>query len=196
MLSAFDQLISAPEPDRFRRWRLQEGLLSATWQAWCNFARSALLESAAGTTTVGGVTTTSAFAALSDAERRFVALQFSLNHKIKKVKPISGMHAEPTWGDFTKANRIAIGFSPSNQASLLSGFGSATLAIDLQLVRNTCAHITTENLDKLRRKRVMYSKTSMVHPSDAVNWIDPTTNSFAFRAWCLELSAVANQCVA
>jgi hypothetical protein len=103
------------------------------------------------------------------------------------------MYEEPTWGDFTKAGRIANGFASSNSNQLATALGAASLSQDLQQVRNACAHITSDGMRTIRAMRVRYGSTAFVHPSDSILWIDGVTNDWAFKAWINELQAIAGQ---
>ena len=193
LLSEFHRLAANPEADRFKKWRLQEGLISSAWQAWSGFCRSTLLASAAGTTSASGKAVSSSFAAYTEPELCFIALQFARKHRLSKIASVRGMYEEPTWGDFSKAGLIANGFASTNVKQLTSSLGAASLSLDLQHVRNACAHISRDGIGNIKGMRVRYGSTTFIHPSDTVFWIDRATNDWAFKAWIYELQSIANK---
>lgn len=179
----------------YERWAAQEGFLSSLWQAWCGFCREAIMLSCLGTTTQSGNSTTCQFSHYSEAEILFIAKCLANNSMPKHIRPISGMYAEPTWGDVSKISKILIGLSPSNLSVMSTAFNSITLATDLQTVRNTCAHINKEGLASLNLMKVRYNDNKFRHPSDAMFWIDPVTGDFAWQAWILELKIAASAAI-
>jgi hypothetical protein len=181
--------------DVYERWAAQEGFLSSLWQAWCGFCREAIILSCRGTITQAGNKTTCPFSHHSEAEILFIAKCLANNAMPKHVRPISGIYAEPTWGDVTKISKILIGLAPSNLNVMSTAFSSITLAIDLQTVRNTCAHINRESISSINLIRVKYDSNKFKHPSDAMFWIDPITSDFAWQSWILEFRIAANAAI-
>jgi hypothetical protein len=114
----------------------------------------------------------------------------------KRIRPISGMYAEPTWGDTSKIAKILAGLAPTNQASLSTAFGSIVIAKDLQTVRNTCSHINSETIAALNSIRVRYDDNKFRHPSDAMFWVDPVTKKWAYEAWVTEMGIAARFAIA
>lgn len=177
------------------KYALQEGLISHLWQYWCIFCRDVVMSSAKGAMTSAGLSTTSAHAALSELEMAYVATKFSRNEKVGNIVGLAGQHLEPTWGDVSKLNRILTGMAPSNAQTLLMAFGLANTISDLQLCRNTCAHMNRENVSKVNAARVRYSQTGFSHPSEVMFWVVPASKDFAWRTWVEEMEIIAGLAV-
>jgi hypothetical protein len=178
------------------RFALQEGLTSELWQSWNSFSRSVLIWSLKGTNSASGVEVTSAYSKNSIDEIRFLAMKAARNNLIGTPRPISGDHAEPTWGDLTRINQIVFNLAPSNRGQLLSAFGSSVLISDLQKVRNACAHISPDRITDIRSLQVRYRNNDFLHPSDALFWIEPASGDFSWSAWMDEIRLVAALAVA
>lgn len=191
---AFERHILTPSVSRYvDRFALQEGLLSSLWQAWCEFCRDVVIGAVQGaTTTTGIVVSSQAYAARTEAEIAYIAKQLAQQRNVTTIKPISGRYSEPTWGDVNKLNLIVTGLGPSNQQTLLSGFGGVTSIKDLQICRNASAHINGENIAKVRAARVRYLHTAFKHPSDTMRWIVPTTKDYLWRSWIDEMELVSD----
>ena len=105
--SAFDRhIVSRVTKRRIDRFALQEGLVSALWQAWGNFCRETIIRSAQGAYTRAGELTTCGFSAHTEAEIAFIARQLSNKATVNRGKALRGNHEEPTWGDPNKLNLI------------------------------------------------------------------------------------------
>jgi len=194
--SAFDrQLTLARRGFRSDRFALQEGIISQLWQYWCAFCRDIVIASTKGASTRSGIQTTSPYAANSDPEIAFVAKQLASQKNVTTVKPLSGSHLEPTWGDIKKMNLILNGMGCSNGAAMTSAFGAGTLIIDLQTCRNACAHLNLDNIKKVNSFSNRYNMTNTQHPSDVIFWIDPATNDFAWRSWIVEMDVISDLAV-
>lgn len=180
---------------RFDCYALQEGLLSHLWQSWNLFCRDIVISSALGANTNAGILTTSPYSGLTEPEVAFVSQQLSRNHAIGTIRPLSGRHFEPTWGDSQKINRISVGIAASNSSSLASAFGGILLISDLQKCRNACAHLNSESLALVANARVRYDDTSLRHPSEMMFWSDPATNDFAWKSWIDEMMLIAGYAV-
>ena len=178
------------------RFSLQQGLISALWQAWNDVSRSILLFSAKGAVSSGGVVITSAFSQYTFDEIRFAALRVSRNENIGTPRAIAGDHLEPNWGDLNKANRIILGLRPTNSNQLLSAFGSMTLVSDLQKTRNACTHISLDRMREIYQLKTRYVGGRLLHPSDVIFWIDPITKDFAWNVWIDEMKICVNAAVA
>lgn len=174
--------------DRFAQ---NEGLISALWQAWNHFSRSTVILSAQGTLTSTGVRTNSQYSHLSESELLYVCRTAANGAQLRAIRPLIGNHLEPTWGDHIKINRIVDAIKPSNEASLLTGFGLRTISLDLQAVRNACAHISPDRVNEIQRMRIRYADTSFLHPSDVLFWTEPSTGLEVWRVWIDELLASA-----
>lgn len=173
------------------RFAFQAGLISETWQAWNSFSRSIILASLKGTTSTGGVAVNSPYSPNSVNEIRYAAMKAAQARPIGALRPISGDHLEPTWGDMGKANRIISALTPSNSSQLLSAFGSSVLISDLQKVRNACAHVSSDRLNDVRSMQVRYSHNRFLHPSDCIFWVDPRSRDYSWVSWVDEMKLVA-----
>lgn len=194
---AFERhVIETPLRFRFDCYALQEGLLSHLWQSWNLFCRDIVISSAQGANTNAGLLTTSPYSGLTEPEITFVSQQLSRNHAIGTIRPLSGRHFEPTWGDSEKINRISVGIAASNSSSLASAFGGMLLISDLQKCRNACAHLNLESLAAVTNVRVRYDDTSLRHPSEMMFWSDTDTKDFAWKSWIDEMLLIADYAVA
>lgn len=191
--SAFDRhLIEPVVKYRTDKYALQEGLISNLWQAWCVFCREIVIASAIGALTKGGLATTSSYATRSEMEIAFVASKAASRRSVGIVRPLVGKHLEPTWGDLTKINLIISALNCSNNSSLLSAFGAALLIDDLQLCRNTCAHLNSDTLSQLVSAKVRYNDTKFSHPSDVIFWVDPSSRDYLWKSWVDEMYLVTS----
>lgn len=113
--SGFDRHLINPVVRRqIDKFALQEGYVSALWQAWCGFCRDLLIHSVRGGITRSGVFTTSPHSGLGEMEIAYVAKKLSRNEPINTIKPLVGGHQEHTWCDLSKLNLIASGIGCSN----------------------------------------------------------------------------------
>ena len=181
------------ETRRLDRFARNEGLVSALWQAWNNFSRSVVLLSAQGTITETGARTNSQYSHLSEAELLFVCQAAASTKKFKNIRPLTKNFLEPTWGDARKINNIVNFVQPSNKATLISGFGLRAISLDIQVVRNACAHISRDRILDIDQIRTKYEDTHFSHPSDALFWTEPSTGNAAWRVWVDELLASAKK---
>jgi hypothetical protein len=192
---AFDRHAVAGVRRRTDRSAMQEGLVSAIWQAWCAFCRETILASALGTTTSAGAPVSSPYVGRTEMEVCYVARQLALKVPVTTIKALGGRHMEPTWGDLGKLNLIVAGIACSNQAQLLSAFGAALGLKDLQLCRNASAHLHKGTIAEVAAARVKYQDTRFVHPSDAVFWVDPSTKDYLWKTWIDEITLVSTLAV-
>ena len=183
--------IHGPKARRIDRFARNEGLVSALWQVWNHFSRSAVLFSAQGTLTSTGARTHSQYSHLPESELLFICRAAALGHPVTRIRPLIGNHLEPTWGDARKINRIVRAIQPSNKSNLITGFGLRSVSLDLQVVRNACAHISSDQIDEISRMKVRYANTHFSHPSDVLFWTEPSTGNEAWRVWIDELLASA-----
>lgn len=194
--SAFERnLLVTPPYKGTDRYALQEGLMSALWQAWCFYCRDIIFGSITGGVTVSGVPVSSPFSHHSDREIVYLAqraAQGTQNISTLTVKAALA-HQELTWGDALKLNSVVNAFTPSNANNLLSCLGSVNLLIDLQKFRNANAHITKYTIGEVTNAQVKYSHTKFRHPSDTMLWVDPSTNDYLWKSWVEEIEIIAAQ---
>ncbi len=62
----------------------------------------------------------------------------------------------------------------------------------MQKVRNAAAHWNNETFADIKNLRPYYISSPIRHPSEAIFWIDPTTNDYAFFSWIEELRVLAD----
>lgn len=183
------QRVTERRIDRFAR---NEGLISALWQLWNEFCRSAIIHSALGTTTASGMRTSSRYARLSRSQLLTVCRAAARREQISRnIRPLRGSHLEPTWGDDGKILLIVKFIMPTNHSNLLSGFGIRTTSLDIQTVRNACAHISADRVNDIKGLQTKYSQTRYSHPSDVLFWIEPSTGNELWQVWIDELKASA-----
>jgi hypothetical protein len=188
---AFERHLLAPGVSRrVDRFALQEGLISQLWQAWNVFCREVVISSTKGATTRAGIQTTSRFFNCTSEEIAYVAKRCCDGLPVNQPKPLHSRH-EPTWGDLQKLNLIVMGIGASNGNTLASAFGVAFSIKDLQLCRNSCAHLTVDNIREVQASRVRYSDTNFSHPSELIYWTDPATKDFAWRTWVDEMEMIS-----
>lgn len=177
---------------RIDRYARNEGLISALWQLWNTFSRSAIIQSALGTTTTSGMRTSSRFSNLSESELLSVCRAAAARRQVpSNIQPLNGSHLEPTWGDDRKIQLIISCIMPTNYSSLLSGFGVRTISLDIQTVRNACAHISVDRMNDIKGMQTKYANTRYNHPSDVLFWIEPSTGNELWQVWVDELKASA-----
>lgn len=191
---AFERHIVTPSVTKsIDRFALQEGLLSSLWQAWCEFCRDTVMGAVQGATTTTGVAVSSqTYSGRTEAEIAYAAKRLAQNQGVGTIRPIAGRYSEPTWGDVGKLNLIVSGLAPSNQQTLLSGFGGVASIKDLQTCRNASAHINGETVADVRAARVRYQHTAFKHPSDAMRWTVPATNDYLWRTWVDEMDLISD----
>jgi hypothetical protein len=185
------QLLNSDVKFRLDKSAIQEGYISALWQAWCNFCRELMIASVQGATTKSGVDTTCTHAALGEMEIAYVAKQLSNQHAVTTVRPLSGSHQEHTWGDVGKMNYVLGGIGCSNAPVIITAFSACRRIDDLQLCRNASAHICKSTIFNIRDCKVRYLDTKLRHPSDMMYWTDPDSNDFLWKSWVEEMELVA-----
>lgn len=190
--SGFDRHVLDPVAvRRADKFALQEGYVSALWQAWCSFCRELIIHSAQGARTRSGTTTTSPHSALGEMEIAYVAKRLSNGNPINRITPLAGSHQEHTWGDLSKVNVVATGIGCSNTHSILTGLSACIRVEDLQLCRNASAHISKSTLNQVKAAKVRYLENSFRHPSDMICWVDPSSSDFLWKTWILEIEVAA-----
>ncbi|MEQ3679888.1 hypothetical protein [Pseudophaeobacter sp.] len=189
----FDRhLIDPVAVQRVDKYALQEGYVSALWQAWCSFCRELLIHSTQGAITASGVNATSPHSACGEMEIAYVAKRLSNRLSVNAIRPLVGGHQEHTWGDLSKLNLVASGIGCSNASSILSGLSACLRIEDLQLCRNASAHISKSTIQSVRASKVRYQNTSFRHPSDMMSWVDPVSSDFLWKSWMEEIELAAD----
>ena len=176
---------------RLDSYARNEGLISALWQLWSYFSRSVVISSALGTTTASGATATSSWCHLSEYQLLAVCQRVARGNKLpsnlQNIPPLRGNYLEPTWGDSAKVIRIVNHIGPTTSNNILFGFGLRNISLDLQIVRNACAHISPDSASDINQLKLKYSNTRYSHPSEVLFWIDPSTGNEAWQVWIHEL---------
>jgi len=194
----FLDFFSDPKLSTHERWYKLEGLISQTWQSWCHFCRSVVIDSCRGSITAGGQVIARANPAWSDAGRvAYEARCIVLNQLPRPGTRLSSIRAERiTWGDVDKLVDVVAGLRPANHAQLLSGFGGGLPGPKhLQVVRNASAHISQENASEVKRLAASYYGPSLRHPIDLSTWLTLTSRNPAYIAWTADIRSMASVCV-
>jgi hypothetical protein len=170
-----------------------EGMLSQTWQSWCEFCRSAVIESCLGTTTATGTVTVPLPQWVDEGRVCYEAKVFANGGKNVKVGAKTTTRREEfTWGDVNRLVSAIGGLSPTNKSSLLSGFGVGLLAPrHMQLVRNAAAHWNSETMADVRKLTAYYSGAIIQHPTDLMVSDEIATRTPAFIAWTRDIRIMA-----
>lgn len=129
---------------------------------------------------------------MTEPQILYVAKRLSNGFSVGAIRSIAGPHAEPTWGDVTKAMAISTGMGLSNSTQLLSALSLASAVPDLQICRNATAHLGHGQLARLTATRVRYVETKILHPTDACIWIDPNTDGYLWDTWVDEIQLIAD----
>lgn len=192
----FDQRIEELRIERpaMAPWRAQyltESVLSQLWQLWGRFCREVILASCSGCTTISGAVPARA----SDNSWQRVgyeARQAAFQQKAQASKQNSSMRQEPTWGDVNKLIDIVTTLAPSNRAALVSAFGLPLRGPkDLQIVRNACSHVHSENILDVRAIQIYYLAGSLRHPSELAWRQEASTGTTAVLKWIDDLQVMA-----
>lgn len=174
------------------RLALQEGLISQLWQTWNFFARATILCSLSGGMDSDGNRISSPLSHLSELEQLWLATEFSKKKKPSIVKPLRGAHLEATWGDYKKSHEVFARCLTSNAGHLDSCFGAALSIKDLQVCRNSSAHISVNGQGAVKKLQSKYLENRFRHPSDMAFWVDPASNDYLWNTWIAEMRIVAN----
>ncbi|WP_157950416.1 hypothetical protein [Pannonibacter carbonis] len=172
---------------RLDKLALQEGYISSLWQVWCKFCRDLLVQSAQGAITKAGNLTTSPYVGRQEMEIAYIAQRLSKGEQIKKIHSLSGSHLEHTWGDVVKMHLVTSSIGCSNDKVILSALSVCQRIKDLQICRNSSAHINATTLQAIRGTRVRYLDSKFHHPTDMMYWTDPNTRDFLWKSWIDEM---------
>lgn len=177
----FQSALLEKKSSRVRRYAIYEHLLNRAWQDWNIFCRELLISSALGCKTRSGMVLPPSIAPTT-VER---ASHYAACARSGKNIALGGVNAtlryEMTWGDLKSIQKFLNLASPANQAELTKVFGAVVGGpMHLQTVRNCCAHLNGETLAEVRALAVNYRVSTLVHPTDVANWVDPKNNDYAF----------------
>ena len=192
----FDQRIEELRVERnaMAPWRAQyltESFLSQLWQLWGRFCRDIILASCSGCTTATGKVT--ARPADNSWQRiGYEARQAAFRQTVHASRRNSSMRQEPTWGDVNKLIDIITTLAPSNSATLLSAFGLPLRGPkDLQIVRNACSHLHSENISDVRGIQIYYIAGPIKHPSELAWRPEASTGTTAMLKWIDDFQVIA-----
>jgi len=158
---------------------LLEGLLSRAWQSWCGFCRNCFVESCGGTTTVNGTSVAALPDALSPDHVSGAAIQAKRGKKPYWGIPNATLRCEPTWGDVDVLVSLITRLAPANAPQMLAAFSSGhSSARALQLIRNGAAHNHIQNMEEIKTLRSAYVVFPILHPTQALFWIEPGSKDF------------------
>ena len=176
-------LVITGKSDRHLRRHHLEGALSDAWQAYCTFVRNVCIRSSTGCRTANGVVHAPSIAPPHWKRVSYIAHRSSRNAPVQPAVVNGVMRREPTWGDSDKIIAIVSALQPGNAATLISHFaGGLTGPKHCQTVRNACAHKNHQTRAEVELLATSYVGSSILHPTDAMVWREPTTSMFAAAA--------------
>lgn len=122
----------------------------------------------------------------------YEARQAARRDTINPTLRLTSNHQEPVWGDVGKLIDVVSAVAPRNRVALLGAFGvSLRGPKDLQIVRNTCAHLNAENMLDLRKIQIYYVVGRMQHPAEMSWQREKATGGLAFETWLDDLTTIA-----
>lgn len=187
-----DAVVISKSADRHIRRYFLEGAVNDAWQAYCDFSREVCVQSSIGCTRANGVVTIASILPATWERASYVALRAV---KSASVTPGAGndvLRKEPTWGDSSKIGAIIAALNPSNAVQLRTYlFGGLTGPKHCQIVRNAVAHKNYQSLAEVRALAVDYVARPIMLPTDALDWTEPTTGTYAFLVWLDEMRGIA-----
>ncbi|HET6435120.1 MAG TPA: hypothetical protein VFG18_05375 [Xanthomonadaceae bacterium] len=170
--------ISAADFDLVEECTL-EGLLSRSWQAWCNFCRSCVIDSCLGTTDGNGAPVPAHPSAHTEQHVSGAWLEAKKKSKNPWGPTNAILRLEPTWGDTDTLVSSLPRMDPTNKAQLLAAFSSAhPQAKILQLIRNAAAHNNPETMASVTSEASKYIAFSPKHPLHALFWLSPVSKDY------------------
>lgn len=174
-----------------RRHKL-EGALSDAWQGYCEFVRSACINSAIGCTTSTGIATAPSISPPTWQRASHIAIRGAAKRPPHPTDVNQTRRSEPTWGDATKIIDIVGALAPANASILVSYLGGSLYGPPhCQLVRNACAHKNDQNLQAVRALAVLYLASPITAPTDSLFWRDTASGKPAFISWLDDMRAIA-----
>ena len=182
----------AKPQSRVERVFQQSSAISHLWQAWVLHNRTIIISCLSGNLVIKGKALSSPLHHLSEMELLHHAQQYSEGNTPKAGRSIKSHLSEPNWGDMDKVLGICSGANFENSNYIAACFGLAVRVKDLQLCRNTCAHLTKSQIVDFNNSRVRYSENYFMHPSDMMNWVDPDTSQKLWDSWCGEMKTITD----
>lgn len=174
-------------------WMFLEGLMSATWQYWCHFCRTVVVQSALGAKTAGGVVLPPC--ANSWEEVSAAAILAAKNRPIVPGEMNAALRREPTWGDTNKLLNIVQKLPLANRLQLAQSFGASGYILHIQTVRNAAAHRHHQNTADVLNLGPFYIVSRLRHPTEALLWLEQNSKNFAFLFWLDDMKMVAHMAV-
>lgn len=174
----------------YERTLHQSSAVCHLWQVWVAHNRDILCSCLRGSLHVNGRTLASPISNLSESERLYYAQQLADGSNPKTIRAIKSHLSEPNWGDVSKVLNICSRIAFDGSSHIMNCFGLANRISDLQLCRNTCSHLTRDQIVDFSRSRVRYRNNSFLHPSDMLRWIDPDTDQALWDSWCGEMLTI------
>jgi hypothetical protein len=175
-----------------------EGLISHTWQAWCDFCRECVIASCMGTVSGSGVPIAAHPFAASDAHVSGAVLRA----KRRKTGPPywgninTNLRLEPTWGDVDVLSQIIPRLAPANTTQLVAALSSGSRALKtIQIIRNATSHRNPQTLNDVKSFMSRYIAFPIQHPVQALFWIDPITNDFLALQVIDDIRDIAQTCI-
>jgi hypothetical protein len=184
-------LLEDASKSKFEAILHRSAAVSHLWQAWALHNRDFLTGCLAGNLLVDGTPLVSPISGLSEEEQLYCAQQYSEGNVPKAGGKIKSHLSEPNWGDISKVIEICSRANFELSQYFSSCFGLGVRLRDLQLCRNTCAHISKGQLIDFNRSRVRYNNNSFLHPSDMLNWVDPSTGQSVWASWTGEMITIS-----
>jgi hypothetical protein len=171
-------------------WMFLEGLMSATWQYWCHYCRSVVIQSATGATTARGVVLPACVASWEEVSH--IAIQAAKNKPPTAGATNATLRFEPTWGDPDKLLLIIGRLQLGNRSQLAQSFGASSYISHVQTVRNAAAHRNHQNTAMVLTLGSYYVVSRLRHPSEALLWLEQQSMEFAFLFWLDDMRMIGN----
>ncbi len=171
-------------------WMFLEGLVSTTWQHWCHFCRSVIIQSALGGTTSNGLNLPACAAKWEEVSAAAVRIKQGRTPVPGQTNSI--LRYEPTWGDPMKLLDIISKLPLGNKNQLAQSFGSSIYISHLQTVRNASAHRDNQTTADVLALGPMYVVSRLRHPTEALFWLEQQTQELAYLYWLDDMRTVGS----
>ncbi len=188
------QIIDVPESHRDWRFKYASvSLISELWQVWCDFCREIIILSCNGTYNRDGSPVTGRSGDNTLQRIAYEFKEYAQNRIPKPSKVTTFSWQQPTWGDIDKFLIVIRSLGIANVVTLTDAFGSSLQAPrHLQIVRNACQHLNTDNFNKVKGLLPFYLASPINHPFELI-WLSyPTSQSAAIFDWIDELEWIAD----